>query len=758
MLWFKGSIPEAIVESRKKGLIFIVYIEGDNEETQKMNTTWADSKIAETLSREKCIAVKLDHKSEDCSQFSKLYPVVFIPVTYFIGENGLPVEVIGGSLPVEEFLSKANKALEAHQKSRTTNINGTTAASSVPQSTAVASSSVQHSSDSTVSQAAQDASTSDMDATPGTSQELHVQDSGTQQTSLQDKVDRAKELIEKKRQEKDENEKQDLRKKEFERRHFGQEMAKAKRNREEKQAQDIVNQIKEDRAKERAHREAVRQQISRDKAEREARKQNELQERQRAQAMTASSSSSGAVTGGSDRQATKGDCISARLQFRLPDGSSVTNSFSADSTLDTIRQFISNHLGSNTSSVTLYTTYPRRELTEEDLVKSLSDLGLAPSATLVVALISRDKAEREARKQNELQERQRAQAMTASSSSSGAVTGGSDRQATKKDCISARLQFRLPDGSSVTNSFSADSTLDTIRQFISIHLGSNTSSVTLYTTYPRQELTEEDLVKSLSDLGLAPSATLVVALERAHREAVRQQISRDKAEREARKQNELQERQRAQAMTASSSSSGAVTGGSDRQATKKDCISARLQFRLPDGSSVTNSFSADSTLDTIRQFISIHLGSNTSSVTLYTTYPRRELTEEDLVKSLSDLGLAPSATLVVALTNRNAVMPSGSSSSQSDVFLWILSPLFALISFIKAFLFGSPDQPRGAYGPTAGRQDTNPQSQQSNSRVRRRVPQGGASFREEGGVYRLNNEDDEDDDNNTWNGNSTQQM
>ena len=39
-------------------------------------------------------------------------PVVCIPVTYFIGENGLPLEVIGGSLPVDEFLSKANKALE----------------------------------------------------------------------------------------------------------------------------------------------------------------------------------------------------------------------------------------------------------------------------------------------------------------------------------------------------------------------------------------------------------------------------------------------------------------------------------------------------------------------------------------------------------------------------------------------------------------------------------------------------------------------
>ena len=59
-----------------------------------------------------------------------------------------------------------------------------------------------------------------------------------------------------------------------------------------------MNQIKEDRAKERAHREAVRQQIARDKAEREARRQNEVQERQRAQA--ASHSPSTTMTGDSE--------------------------------------------------------------------------------------------------------------------------------------------------------------------------------------------------------------------------------------------------------------------------------------------------------------------------------------------------------------------------------------------------------------------------------------------------------------------------
>ena len=60
-----------------------------------------------------------------------------------------------------------------------------------------------------------------------------------------------------------------------------------------------MNQIKEDRAKEHAHREAVRQQIARDKAEREARWQNEVQERQCAQA--ASPSPSTTMTGGSEQ-------------------------------------------------------------------------------------------------------------------------------------------------------------------------------------------------------------------------------------------------------------------------------------------------------------------------------------------------------------------------------------------------------------------------------------------------------------------------
>ena len=89
------------------------------------------------------------------------------------------------------------------------------------------------------------------------------------------------------------------RKSQFDGHYQGQELGKAKRDQEERQAQNIVNGIKEDRAKECAHREAVQQQIARDKAEREARRQNEVQERQHAQAASPSPSTV-TVTGGSE--------------------------------------------------------------------------------------------------------------------------------------------------------------------------------------------------------------------------------------------------------------------------------------------------------------------------------------------------------------------------------------------------------------------------------------------------------------------------
>ena len=68
--------------------------------------------------------------------------------------------------------------------------------------------------------------------------------------------------------------------------------------------------------------------------------------------------------------------------------------------------------------------------------------------------------------------------------------------------------------------------------------------------------------------------------------------------------------------------------------------------------------------------------------------------------------------MLILQKSNNAISPSGSMSF-SELFLWILSPLFSLVNFlIEGFLFGSPDQPRGALNPHLHRPDNTSQSQQ----------------------------------------------
>lgn len=245
------------------------------------------------------------------------------------------------------------------------------------------------------------------------------------------------------------------------------------------------------------------------------------------------------------------------------------------------------------------------------------------------------------------------------------------------------------------------------------------------------------------------------AKEKAAREAVKQQIARDRAEREARREAEKQERSRAQTTGPSSTSPGRISSN------------VRLQFRLPDGNSVSQVFPSDALLEAARQFITSHTGPASSKVRMFTTYPKRELTDEDLVKTLTDLGLAPSATIIVSPSSGSGALSTSSGSSDNDWFMWILTPIFVVISLIKSFMFGTPQQHKGAYGgnDSQGVGTTNaPSSAQSQnsasgpvSGARRRQTGNKPVGNRDGNVFRLR-QDNDDDDNNTWNGNSTQQM
>ena len=70
-----------------------------------------------------------------------------------------------------------------------------------------------------------------------------------------------------------------MQRKEIERRRQGQQIAKAKSEREEMLAKQMAERVRQEKAKEKAAREAIRQKIAQDKAERAAKQEIEKKER-----------------------------------------------------------------------------------------------------------------------------------------------------------------------------------------------------------------------------------------------------------------------------------------------------------------------------------------------------------------------------------------------------------------------------------------------------------------------------------------------
>ncbi|KAM9236016.1 UBX domain-containing protein 4 isoform 3-T3 [Leptosomus discolor] len=252
------------------------------------------------------------------------------------------------------------------------------------------------------------------------------------------------------------------------------------------------------------------------------------------------------------------------------------------------------------------------------------------------------------------------------------------------------------------------------------------------------------------------------AEEKAARERIRQQIAMDRAERAARfaKSKEEAEAAKAAALQAKQAEIEARKEASQKE---RSAI-ARIQFRLPDGSSFTNQFPSEARLEEARQFAAQTVGNTYGNFSLATMFPRREFTKEDYGKKLLELELAPSASVVLLPAGRPATSVVQASGGDLWKFLGtILYPLLAVWRFISNFLFTSPPPSQPTVRSAHQQDHPNPPAsgsiEQSRQAVRKRVVEKrGEDFKKEGKIYRLRTQDDGEDENNTWNGNSTQQM
>jgi len=72
-LTYKGSIPDAINQSRRQKKLFVVYISGEDEASSSLEqSTLVDENVVEVIGR-CCIFLHLKQGNVDASQFSAIF-------------------------------------------------------------------------------------------------------------------------------------------------------------------------------------------------------------------------------------------------------------------------------------------------------------------------------------------------------------------------------------------------------------------------------------------------------------------------------------------------------------------------------------------------------------------------------------------------------------------------------------------------------------------------------------------------------------
>ncbi|KAJ3703688.1 hypothetical protein LUZ61_007393 [Rhynchospora tenuis] len=110
-LVYKGSIIEAITEARNQKKLFVVYISGEDENSILLEqSTWMDQNVHEVITR-CCIFLHLIQGSVDASQFSAIYPQNSIPSISAIGLNGVLLWHHEGYINAENLRENIEKSL-----------------------------------------------------------------------------------------------------------------------------------------------------------------------------------------------------------------------------------------------------------------------------------------------------------------------------------------------------------------------------------------------------------------------------------------------------------------------------------------------------------------------------------------------------------------------------------------------------------------------------------------------------------------------
>ena len=171
----------------------------------------------------------------------------------------------------------------------------------------------------------------------------------------------------------------------------------------------------------------------------------------------------------------------------------------------------------------------------------------------------------------------------------------------------------------------------------------------------------------------------------------------------------------------------------------------RIQFKLPDASSLVTKFKLNDSLQNAIEFVKEN--SRLQSFQLAITYPKRNFTEQDFATTFTDLGIKNSAVFLVVELSSGTADKVATDSVFNQIWAAVLS-VYTIVFTMIAGLFGNLFGNAGSQPPAAGSSSADNSNKPSTSK-----------FTERDNFRTLRNDRrDGDEDRNTYNGNSTEQQ
>ncbi|KAB0404714.1 hypothetical protein E2I00_019063, partial [Balaenoptera physalus] len=184
------------------------------------------------------------------------------------------------------------------------------------------------------------------------------------------------ELVAQKQREREEREEREALERERQRRRQGQELSAARQRLQEDEMRRAAEERRREKAEELAARQRVREKIERDKAERAKKYGGHVG----SQPCPPTTEPGPVPSSPSKEPPTKREYDQCRIQVRLPDGSSLTQTFRAREQLAAVRLYVELHrgeeLGGGQDPVQLLSGFPRRAFSEADMERPLQELGM----------------------------------------------------------------------------------------------------------------------------------------------------------------------------------------------------------------------------------------------------------------------------------------------------------------------------------------------------------------------------------------------